>query len=331
MPTAFYPPPLQRGDTIGVIATSSPLPTNYDSIIQRGYDYLRNKGFTVIEHEQCRKSKNGYLAGSIEDRVHAIHEFLKNPSVKCIMSFWGGANTNQILDNLDYSLVVQHPKIFIGYSDTTALLQAITTKTGLVTYLGPAVISFAKNPSFNYTWQFFEKMCISPAKETLYVPSQEYSSETYLMSNDGKNRKVENNEGLQIFRDGQAKGRIVAGHLQTLLELYGTEYFPDLENAILFLEEAEDFQVPMIHRFFTQAKQIGVFNKIAGLVLGRFPIASQVDKLQLYDILDEILYERSIPVIYNTDFGHTDPLITIPNGGMCELDTKKALLKFVLE
>lgn len=100
------------------------------------------------------------------------------------MAFWGRFNTNQLLDQLDYELIKKNPKIFIGYSDVTALTTAITTKTGLITFSGPGVISFAKPEPFDYTWDYFEKMCIKPQEDIIIEPSKEYSDDLYFLRKD---------------------------------------------------------------------------------------------------------------------------------------------------
>ena len=178
----IYPPKLKKGSKIGIIATSSSVSTLDESQIRKGYQYLENKGFKIVEHPQCRL-QTGYTAGSIKKRVGAIHQFVADKEIDCIMSFWGGYNTNQILDYLDYQLIKKCPKIFIGYSDTCALLQAITAKTGIVTYMGPAVISFTKPDPFDYTWEYFERMCIDNSHEVSIKDSKNFADDLYFLNN----------------------------------------------------------------------------------------------------------------------------------------------------
>ncbi|MGI6278639.1 MAG: S66 peptidase family protein [Patescibacteria group bacterium] len=324
----IYPPKLSKGDKIGVIATSTPITTLKEGQIKQGYHYLESKGFTVIEHPQCRKKKD-YTAGTVKERVRAIHQFVKDKEIKCIMAFWGGLNTNQILDYLDYDLIKANPKIFIGYSDTCALLQALTTKTGLVTYMGPAVITFAKPDPFNYSWEYFSKMCIKDSKEVAIKDSKVFADDLYFLRKDNDHRIIQKNPGIKIFREGKAQGSIVACNLSTLLALWGTEYFPFLKEKILFIEEAEDLDYRWIHRFMTQLKQIGAFKLIKGLVIGKFMTASNISESQLLEILNEVIGKIEIPVIYDANFGHTDPIFTVPNGGKCKINTFFNKISFI--
>lgn len=310
----LMPNALKPGDTIGIFAPSAKAKRKHN-----GYDYLRQKGFQVFEHPQCHL-ENGHTAGTKQERLDAIHELFANDSVRAVMAFWGGANTNQLLDGIDYDLIRSNPKILVGYSDVSALCLAITTKTGLVTFIGPGVISFAKPMPFEYTWNGFKDICINPKDRVIIEASEFYSDSEVLISD--KDRQLKRNNGIKVFREGKACGEIVASNLQTLLVLMGTEYFPDIKGKILFLEEGEIANTAMVHRFLTQCKLSGIFRDIKGLVFGRFMSQTGFDDLDRFeDILEDVLNDVNIPVIYDVDFGHSDPLITIPNGGVCAIDT----------
>lgn len=312
---------LKLGDTIGVIAPADPVRgVCSDEVIERGYTYLREKGFKILEGESVKKLTSYHTAGSIEDRVSDIHAFLENDEVTCIMAFWGGFNSNQILDYLDYDLIQRKKKIFIGYSDITALTTAITTKTGLVTFSGPGVISFAKPQPFEYTWSYFEKICMS-SEEVTINSSDKYADDLYFLREDNDHRILKTNEGLKIYKDGSARGEIVAGNLQTLLVLLGTEYLPIMKNKIIFIEEDETSTPAHVDRFFCQIKQLGWLDEISGLVVGRYTEQSQFSSEDTFEaILDRYVKNVSYPILYNADFGHSDPMFTIPNGGTCQIN-----------
>jgi len=186
----------------------------------------------------------------------AIHDFFKREDIGCIMAFWGGFNTNQLLDHLDYDLIKSNPKIFIGYSDVTALTTAVTAKTGLITFSGPGAISFAKPEPFDYTWDYFKRMCVEPEEKLTIKSSQNYADDLYFLRKDNDHRIKKTNEGIKIFINAKAKGEIVAGNLQTLLILNRTEYLPDSTEKILFIEEDETSTPAHIDRFICQCKQL---------------------------------------------------------------------------
>ena len=133
-----------------------------------------------------------------------------------------------------------------------------------------------------------------------------------------------------MFRRGQAEGIIVGGNLGTLLLLVATEYMPDLDGKILFVEEDEDETPMTVDRLFTQLRHVGAFGRIAGLVIGRFPASvgfSDQDSLTM--ILDEALAGYDVPVLYDVDFGHGDPIFTFPIGGRCRLDASNRTLRLL--
>ncbi|KUK77665.1 MAG: hypothetical protein XD93_0178 [candidate division WS6 bacterium 34_10] len=311
-----------RNKTIGIITTSTPIDGLSEEKIERAYSYLRDKGWEIIESPVCRKS-NEYLSGSIEERVKYLNDFVLDKDIDVIMSFWGGTNTNQLLPYLDYELIKEHPKIYVGYSDTSALLLAITKKTGLITYHGPAAITYSKPDLMEYCYEYFEK-AIKKDQWSIEEPKK-YADDLYFLRETDSDRRIfKDNEGMKVFREGTCEGEIIASNLQTLLVLAGTEYFPSLNGKILFIEEAEDEQAPMIHRFFTHLSLLEGFNEIKGLVVGKFMDYSKVSEDNLTNILEEISIRFEGPLVYNASFGHTDPIFTIPNGAKVNINTNSS-------
>lgn len=325
----ILPSKLTADKKIGIIAPADPVGSVCSKyVIRRGYKYLKDRGFSVVEGESVKKITKKHVAGSVQLRAADIHNFIKRNDVGCIMAFWGGFNTNQLLDQLDYNLIKNNPKIIIGYSDVTALTTAITVKTGLVTFSGPGIISFIKPNPFPYTWDYFDKTCINPEEKIVIKASKEYADDLYFLRKDDDHRIIKKNEGIKIFKRGNVRGEIIVGNLQTLLVLNGTEYAPDLSQKILFVEEDETSTPAHVDRFICQCKQLGWFDKIKGLVFGRFTEYSQFSKNDSFeDILKEYFSEAKFPILYNADFGHSDPMITIPNGGTCSIEGNKIILE----
>ncbi|MDD4381773.1 MAG: LD-carboxypeptidase [Candidatus Dojkabacteria bacterium] len=300
------------------MTTSSPIDRLPEEKIEKAYSYLRSKGWGIKEAPICRESE-GYLSlGNIKERIKGLHDFVVDKDVDVIMSFWGGTNTNQLLPYVDYDLIKKNPKIYVGYSDTSALLLAITKKTNLVTYHGPAAITYSKPDLMEYCYEYFDK-AIKGGEWSIEEP-QKYADDLYFLREKDADRRIfKKNQGLKIFRDGNCDGEVVASNLQTLLVLAGTEYLPSLKNKVLFVEEAEDEQTPMIHRFFTQLSLLQDFKDIKGLVVGKFMDYSKVSQDNLETIFKEISTRFRGPLIYNASFGHTDPIFTIPNGARVKI------------
>ena len=131
---------LHKGDKIGVFSPSLPGTYTSSNRFERSKQFMESKGFIIVEGSLTGKC-DGYRSGSIKDRVREVNEFIRNREIKCMMSSVGGSNSNSLLPYLDYEEIKKHPKIFVGYSDVTAILLGIYAKTGITTFYGPSLIS----------------------------------------------------------------------------------------------------------------------------------------------------------------------------------------------
>lgn len=322
------PHALKSGDTIGIVACSTPINVSGEQTINRCYDFLKSKGFKVVEAPNCRTTF-GHSAGSLKERVKALHHFFETKKINGILSFWGGFQSHQLLEYLDYDLIKKNPKPFIGFSDTTSLLVGIASQTGLVTFSGPAGITFGKPVVPDFTWNHFQKVLLGDSTSFAISQSSEISDNAWWLS-PTKSMIFNVNPGWKVFQKGKAEGRLIGGNIGTMLLLAGTKYFPKLKNAILFIEDDESESSKTMDRMFTQLRQMGVYDQIAGMIIGRFHSDvgfNENDSLEM--ILSESLKGYRIPVITNVDFGHTDPLITLPIGIKCSINTNKPEIKLL--
>ncbi len=316
------PERLRPGDTLGIVAASSPITKVGNKVIERGYSYLRSKGFKIVEAPNCRKVY-GHTAGTIKERVSALHDFFEDPKIDGIMAFWGGWQSHQLLEHLDYRLIRKNPKVLVGYSDTTALQAGIFSKTGLVTFSGPATISFCKPKRFQYTWYYLSEVLMHGTSPLKLLPSDVYSDNRWWERKD-KKMVLRKAEGWKTFSSGKVKGQIVGGNLGTMLLLEGTDWWPDMRGKILFVEEDEAETPQTVDRLFTRLRHLGIFEQIKGMVVGRMHSDVGFTKKDSFEtILKDALKGYDLPVLYNVDFGHTDPLMTIPIGIRCRIDAAK--------
>ena len=322
------PRALQPGDTLGIVACSTSITASSAETIERTYRRLSERGFKIIEASNVRKI-HGHSAGTIRERVEAIHGFFEDPGISGILNFWGGFQSHQLLEHLDFELIRANPKAFVGFSDTTVLQAALYSKAGLVTFSGPAGITFGKPVLPDFTWEHFEKVLIRPEVPLRLRASDQYSDNPWFMEQD-QQMCFETNPGWRVYREGKAEGPIVGGNLGTLLLLAGTSFWPDMRGKILFVEDDEAENPKTMDRLFTQLRQMGVYDQIAGLVVGRFHRAvkfNESDSLEM--IFDDALAGYEFPVVTGVDFGHTDPLITIPIGVRCGMDTQGPRIEFL--
>lgn len=322
----IVPAKLAKGDEIRVIAPARGLKIigqdSRDNALQR----FGEMGLKVTFGKNTI-DENFDLMGSssVEKRVEDMMDAFKDPNVKAIFTIIGGSNSNQLLPYLDYEVIRNNPKIFCGFSDITALLNAIYAKTGLVTFSGPHYSSMGIKKGYEYTLENLQKMIMGEGKNQV-EPSEEWSDDLWFL--DQENRNFIKNDGWWVINSGNAEGKIIGGNLGTFNLLLGTPYRPAFEaDTILFIEDC-----------FTSAGDAGAFDRhlqalmyqedfknVTGIAIGRFQKASEVTREKLEFILDKPEL-KNLPIIANVDFGHTTPLLTFPIGGTARISSDNGIL-----
>lgn len=317
----IIPNKLKAGDEIRIIAPSRSMCILNEDTIKNAKNRLERLGFKVTFGRNVFHSiGKDYNCASIEERLEDLHEAFKDKNVKAILTVIGGYNVNQLLDDIDYNLIKENPKILCGFSDITALSNAIYTKTGMVTYYGPHFSSFGMQKGFEYTKQYFKKMFLE--EETIFLEnSKEWSNDSWFINQE--ERTFIENEGMKIVSKGETEGKIIGGNLCTLNLLQGTEYMPDLENAILFLEDDALVGKEAFNKEFDRDLQSLLHSlktkKIKGLVLGRAEKNCEMTEEKWMQILKTKSKIQDVPIIINADFGHTTPMFTFPIGGYAKI------------
>ena len=263
------------------------------------------------------KEKDEFNSSSTESRVGDLHQAFSDTSIKAIFTSIGGFNSNQLLQYLDWCLIRKNPKIFCGFSDITALQNAMLAKTGLVTYYGPHYSSFGQKLHMDYTLEYVSKCLFSDTPYDI-TPSSDWSDDAWYLDQD--KRTLIPNSGWQVIHEGKAQGWIVGGNLSTFPLLFGTEYMPDLTDTVLFLEDDEESQAHHFDRMLQSLIHQPGFSEVRGLVIGRFQNASKVTRELLQNIIETKKELQHIPVLAQVDFGHTDPKTSFPIGGKVQIE-----------
>ena len=304
------PKKLQKGDVIGVISPAS----SPDELtkIEKGVSYLEKLGFRVEVGKNVGKER-GYLAGEDSERLEDFHNMFKDKNVKAIFSVRGGYGSGRLLDKINYKLIKQNPKIFVGYSDITAIQNAIFSQTGLITFAGPMVaVDFCQDEVNGFTEEHFWKIITSNKK-------------IGKLSNP-------NDEKFFILSKGLGKGRILGGNLAVLTTLLGTKYFPKMKGEILLIEDIGEPPY-RIDRFLNHLKLANVLNSVSGIILGRFVDCYENDTSKKTLTLNQVIldYFENIkkPVIYNFKHGHIDENLTIPFGLKCNLNASRGIVEIL--
>lgn len=268
--------------TIGIIALSGVIDKEK---LNFAINNLKKLGYNIKLSKNIFGT-NRYLAGNDNIKIKELEEFFSNPEIDIIMTARGGYGAIRLIDKIDYNLLKNHPKIFTGFSDVTALLLMIYKKTGMVTYHG-----LMATPDFGFDCEI-----------------DEFSFRQFQAA---INDEELNLEGNKIYRDGEAEGIIWGGNLATLVSLCGTDFIPN-EDFIFF---AEDLNEPVykIDKMFTQLFNIKEFKKYCkGVVLGDFLDCGNEKWLEEFFV--ELSGNYQIPIVGGFKITHNRKKITIPIG-----------------
>lgn len=300
------PPRLRAGQTVGLIAPSSNVMENQD--IGFAIDILKSFGFKVKTGQHLYE-RHGYLAGEDQARAADVNAMFKDPDVDAIFCLRGGYGSPRILPYLDYASIAKHPKVIIGYSDVTALLNAIYTQTGMVTFHGP----IAAQNFTDYTLSQFKQVLFDAQAATIAAPPAFETAEG----------RAERDNRITVITPGVAEGKLIGGNLSLMVKLVGTPYEPDYRGNILILEDVSEAPY-RIDGMLTHLKLAGKLQQLAGIAFGKCSDC-EIDgnSLSIEQVLNDHLQPLGIPVIRGLMIGHIDDLATIPIGVRARLDTSQ--------
>lgn len=313
---------ISRGDLIEVITPSGVL--NLKSSVFKIAENNFNESFGIrIKYSKNSGKSNSYGTSSLKHRLDDLHNAFMNKKVKAIICLTGGYNANDLLKYIDWKIIKNNPKPIIGSSDITVLINSIYCKTGLITYFGPNYFKFGMKIGLNYTLEYFKK-CLILNNDYMLTPSKEWSNDKWYR--DQENRIFYKNKGGLIVHEGRAKGVVIGGNLCSLNLLQGTEFMPSLKNSILLIEDdglAGEDCFGEFNRNLQSLLHLPDARFIKGIIVGRFQANSKMDIKKIKYIINSKNELKYTPVIANIDFGHTDPMLTLPVGGTIEMIIKK--------
>jgi muramoyltetrapeptide carboxypeptidase len=303
--TKVIPRRLRPGDRIGIVSPSSPVTQEREEQFTKGLDFLDRLGLRCVIGSHVRSNTLGYAA-SPPQKAGDINRMFADPDINAIICTQGGVTANACLSFLDWDVIAGNPKIFAGISDITVLLNAIYTKTGLVTFHGNDLLwGFGRNPTPYDRSEFVRQLmdgCVGD------IPAA------------GIRKTV---------RGGVAQGPLVGGNISCLLKLAGTKYLPGFGGAVLFLE-AIGISPEVCDHSFHQLKHIGVFDQIKGVLIGHIDgMENHSDMIQMEDILNSTTLEFDFPILKVADFGHNCPNTYLPVGATVRMDADNQRIEVV--
>jgi muramoyltetrapeptide carboxypeptidase len=292
---SLIPSGLSPGDTIGIVA-----PAGYfdKEKFHKGVEALESMGFGTHVPDDVF-SRSGYFAGTDAQRADILKRLFGDNSIKAITCARGGFGSVKILPLLDFKIIKNHPKIFIGFSDISVLLNAFFEKSDLITFHGPVVTSLATASRKTKDALFEAVTSDAPIEITVEKPV--------------------------CIHPGSASGIVVGGNLTTLSHLIGTPYMPSFNRRILVLEDTGEAHY-RIDRMLTQMKLAGCLDGIAGVVVGSFDGCGSID--EIHGLIENIFKHSNIPILAGLDVGHSETNITFPIGLEATLDADKGILSF---
>ena len=320
----IIPQLLKKGDEIRVIAPATGIKIIGQDCRDIARERFKKMGLKVSFGKNTTDDNfDMVLSTDIKKRADDVMEAFLDKNVKAIFTIIGGFNSNQILPFLDYEVIKNNPKIICGFSDITALLNAIWAKTGLVTFYGPHYSSIGMKKGCEYTFEYLQRMLFDGKCEL--KDSLEWSDDLWFI--DQEKRDFVKNDGRVIWNKGKAEGVLLGGNLGTLLLLNGTCYQPKFEkDTVLMVEDcftAAGADGKIFMRQLQALAQRDDFVNVRALLIGRFQKESKVLPEMLDFIVKSIPQLKNLPVIANLDFGHTTPIATLPIGGRCKIQDDK--------
>lgn len=298
---------LKPGSTIAITAPASPT-SMYD--IRFGNKFFQSMGCKVLVGKtiSAQKNENRYLSAPDEVRAEEFMSFIKNKEVDAIVCARGGYGSMRILPYLDYNEIASNPKIIMGFSDITALLNAIFRKTGLITYHGP----------------------VASMEHNTYVIN---SLKSILFNNNVSPHNYINHNSAITINPGIASGELVGGNLTILSSMLGTEYELETSGRILFLEDISEHAY-QIDRMLTQFLLAGKIQSASAIVFGTFKNLNNRRPFYpnrgytILEVINQLIKPTHVPTVVGFPFGHISGKHTFPIGIEAEINTEKKVLKF---
>ena len=298
------PPRLRAGGVVGLVAPAGVLRSAGQ--VEEAVQTLRALGFEakVGRHVLARR---GFLAGTDAQRAEDLTRMVEDPEVGAVVAMRGGWGCERILPLLDFDVFAAHPKPLVGYSDITALLVAVTARTGLVTFHGPVGVS---------TWgedvaRSFVRTVVDGAPPALEPETRPERDRT------------------ETVVGGVATGPFVGGNLSVLAALAGTGFLPDTDGAVVFFEEVSE-EAYRIDRLLTQLELAGFLRAPAAVVFGQCTrCSSGGSSWSAERTIREHLRGYGVPAVLGAPIGHASPVLTVPVGLPARLDADAGTVTFL--
>ncbi len=310
----IYPPRLRTNDLVAIVAPAGCVPSQEN--LQRAKSNLESQGLRVKVMPNAG-NQWGYLAGTDMERASDFNEAIRDPEIKGIIALRGGYGSMRILPALHYDLFQKNPKVVMGYSDITAILNALTRRTGVITFHGPiAEATFEGFEGEQMRRALFEKENL----DTFPEPSVLRGSPVF--------------PSARTIVSGNATGRLIGGNLSLIEPCANTQYGPEFKEAILFIEDIAEAPY-RVDRMLTSLWLRGCLSELKGIVIGDFrlpkPDSTPDDRpdFSMEEVFDHLSSWIQVPIFSGLYAGHIPDKLTLPIGAEVEIDADAKTLRFI--
>lgn len=310
----IYPPRLKPGDLVAIISPAGA--TESEASLAQAIVNVESLGLRVRRMPNLGQQW-GYLGGTDEQRASDLNEAIRDREVKGIICLRGGYGTMRILPRLDYKALTKDPKVILGYSDITGLLNAFARKSGVVTFHGP----IAEAKFLGFEGENLRRAIMEGEELNLFPNPTSLAGDPVYPP-------------LRTIQSGKARGRLIGGNLSLIEPCAGTPYGPDFKDAILFLEDVAEAPY-RVDRMLTSLWLRGELQKLNGIVFGDFrlprdePIDPGPDSFSMDQVFDNLRTWVKCPIFCGLHAGHIRDKLTLPIGGLAEIDADARTLQFV--
>lgn len=298
------PPRLKPGSRVALVAPSGPVLDRED--LARACELCRELGHDPVVGANAHR-RYGYLAGTDAERIADLNTALRDEAIDAVWCVRGGYGLTRILDQVDFASVERRPKAVVGFSDVSALLLAATQATGMVTFHAPT----ARQPMTAFSRRHFTQVLGSAqpagALGRLDPPAGVLAPRT---------------PRIVTIRGGVAEGPLIGGNLSLIQVLIGTRWLPEMDGALLFLEDVGE-DLYRVDRALSHLRLAGILGRLAGVIVGQFTemeLGTRDGALPFAEVLEHYIAPLGIPAAYGFPIGHVDEQWTVPIGVRGRLD-----------
>lgn len=313
---------LHPGDRVAIVTPSAPAPANFPRRFERAVDFLRREfNFDPVVMPHAR-SADRWVSAPARLRAEDLMTAFADQTIRAVFATIGGNHSAEILEHLDFTVIAANPKVFMGFSDMTALHHGLLTEGHLVTFYGPMLMTQWGSPQPHHeTVRRFRGLVMSATAFGELTPATQWTDERGDWESDDETRSFQPSTGHQVLRPGSGSGPSLAGALPTVRQLVGTRWEPIYAGRVLLIEPPAHYLPADAAHDLAHLRNAGLLGSLAALLVGRPYGMTAAQRDEFHTVVLEAAAGTGYPVVAGVDSGHTDPMLCFPIGVQVSVDT----------